>query len=151
MCSSTSCGRWKRWLERALLAPGGLLVVVTPNVGGMGFRLYGSCWYALDAPRHIHLFSASALARLARKAELVVDRISTEASARVLSESRRYLHTQGPTLPAGLSARTAVLARSRQSLPGAGGPRRFPSPFASLLAWVGLGESLRGHFLRDPA
>jgi 2-polyprenyl-3-methyl-5-hydroxy-6-metoxy-1,4-benzoquinol methylase len=136
---------------RALLAPGGLLEIVTPNVAGMGFRLYGSCWYALDAPRHIHLFSATALARLARKAGLVVDRISTQASARVLSESRRYLHTQGPTLPEGLSARSAVLARSLESQPGAGGPRRFPRPLASSLALFGQGESLRGRFLRDPA
>jgi 2-polyprenyl-3-methyl-5-hydroxy-6-metoxy-1,4-benzoquinol methylase len=136
---------------RCLLAPGGLLEIVTPNVRGMGFRLYGSCWYSLDAPRHIHLFSASALARLGRKAGLVVDRVSTRSSARVLSESRRYLHTQGPTLPDGLSARSAVLARSRESQPEAGGLRRVPRPLASSFAFVGRGENLRGRFLRDRA
>ncbi|MFQ5931489.1 MAG: class I SAM-dependent methyltransferase, partial [Nitrospiraceae bacterium] len=33
------------------LAPGGKLIVTTPNIHGIGFSMYGSCWYPLDAPR----------------------------------------------------------------------------------------------------
>src|SRR5262249_7120392 len=45
-------------LRRAaeFLAPGGTILVATPNARGVGFALYGSCWFALDAPRHLFLF-----------------------------------------------------------------------------------------------
>jgi 2-polyprenyl-3-methyl-5-hydroxy-6-metoxy-1,4-benzoquinol methylase len=136
---------------RALLAPNGLLLVVTPNVAGIGFRLYGSCWYALDAPRHLNLFSASTLARLARRTQLVVERISTEASTRVLRNSQRYARTQGRLLPGDLRARTELLTRSREAPGPSAGLWRLCRPPASALALAGLGETLRGRFLRGGA
>jgi hypothetical protein len=133
------------------LAPNGLLLVVTPNVAGIGFRLYGSCWYALDAPRHLNLFSASTLARLARRTQLVVERISTEASTRVLRNSQRYARTQGRLLPGDLRARAELLTRSREAPGPSVGLWRLCRPPASALALVGLGETLRGRFLRGGA
>ncbi len=131
---------------RELLAPGGIVLVVTPNVAGMGFRLYGSCWYALDAPRHLHLFDAGTLRRLAGRAGLVVARLSSRPSARVLAASRHYARTQGPLLPPGHAPRAAVLARSRQEAPSRSF-RRAVRPAARAFAWLGLGETLHAQLM----
>lgn len=53
---------------RALLRPGGRLVVVCPNLDAYGHRRYGASWSALDPPRHEHLFTRASLVALARKA-----------------------------------------------------------------------------------
>jgi 2-polyprenyl-3-methyl-5-hydroxy-6-metoxy-1,4-benzoquinol methylase len=133
---------------RELLAPGGAVVVSTPNAGGLGFRWYGSCWYALDAPRHLHLFDAGTLVRTCESAGLSVVSIRSEASARVLASSRHYARTQGPVLPPGHAARAAALARSREQAPS----RRFRRavrPLAAAAASLGYGENLRA-VLEDP-
>ncbi len=128
---------------REVLAPGGWIAVVTPNVAGLGFRRYGSCWYGLDAPRHLHLFDENTLARLARQAGLTVLGIASESSARVLAQSRHYARSQGPMLPPGFAARSAALARSREDDTGSPGFRRAIRPLARLAAWAGYGENLR--------
>lgn len=46
----------------ALLPPGGVLVVATPNPEALQFRLLGPRWVHLDAPRHVHLIPAPLLA-----------------------------------------------------------------------------------------
>ena len=40
-----------------LLVPGGLLILLLPNLDSHGFRIYGDCWFPLDPPRHILQFS----------------------------------------------------------------------------------------------
>lgn len=124
------------------LAPGGFMDVVTPNVGGLGFRLYGSCWYALDAPRHLHLFDARTLSLLAGRAGLEVERVRSVASSRVLASSRHYLRAQGPMLPSGQAARAGVIDRSRDVDPGIAAYRRAIRPVARAAAWLGFGETL---------
>ena len=47
------------------LEPGGVLVVATPNPGALGFRLLGSRWPHVDAPRHQYLIPARALTEAA--------------------------------------------------------------------------------------
>ena len=37
------------------LAPGGILVLATPNPAAVQFRLFGRFWTHVDAPRHVHL------------------------------------------------------------------------------------------------
>ncbi len=129
------------------LAPGGLVVVVTPNVGGLGFRLYGSCWYALDAPRHLHLFDARTLKLLAERAGLEAGRIGSEASPRVLASSRHYLRSQGAVLPSGLAARAAVIDRSGDEDPSVAAFRRAIRPVAWAASWLGFGETLRARLV----
>src|SRR5205085_9492401 len=51
---------------RALLAPGGLLVVAVPNWSCWQRRfLFVNRWFALDLPRHQQHFSVEALTRIA--------------------------------------------------------------------------------------
>ncbi|MEE2674908.1 MAG: class I SAM-dependent methyltransferase [Myxococcota bacterium] len=132
---------------RRALAPGGQVLVVTPNVGGLGFRLYGSCWYALDAPRHLHLFDARTLGTLAERAGLRAVRIASEASARVLASSRHYRRSQGAVLPSGLAARAAVIARCRAAASGTAAFRRTVRPLARVASWLGAGETLRARLV----
>ncbi|HZW37258.1 MAG: class I SAM-dependent methyltransferase [Deltaproteobacteria bacterium] len=51
-----------------ILKPGGRLVLVTPNVNGIGHRWFGENWRGLEPPRHLHLFSPGALKRCAVQA-----------------------------------------------------------------------------------
>jgi SAM-dependent methyltransferase len=44
-----------------ILKPGGKIVVVTPNIESLGHWMFGKCWYALDPPRHLWLFSLGTL------------------------------------------------------------------------------------------
>ncbi|MBN2408840.1 MAG: class I SAM-dependent methyltransferase, partial [Candidatus Aminicenantes bacterium] len=53
---------------RRLLAPGGRMVIVTPNPAGLGHRLFKKSWANLDPPRHPHLFSPKALRAAAEEA-----------------------------------------------------------------------------------
>lgn len=48
-----------------VLKPGGAMVVVTPNAGGLGHRWFGADWRGLEPPRHLHLFTLRALMRAA--------------------------------------------------------------------------------------
>jgi 2-polyprenyl-3-methyl-5-hydroxy-6-metoxy-1,4-benzoquinol methylase len=52
-------------LRRAsdLLAPGGILLVAMPNPQALQFRIFGSHWVHLDAPRHLQLIPAQLLVR----------------------------------------------------------------------------------------
>jgi 2-polyprenyl-3-methyl-5-hydroxy-6-metoxy-1,4-benzoquinol methylase len=47
-----------------ILKPGGRLVVITPNEGSWGHRLYRTDWRGLEPPRHLHLFNSASLTTL---------------------------------------------------------------------------------------
>jgi len=79
------------------LAPGGHLVIVTPNIRSAGRRLFGPHWVHWDPPRHLCMFSRPALNRVATSAGLVVERSWTTgryarfvwtASARIRATGR---------------------------------------------------------------
>lgn len=50
----------------------GILLVSTPNVESLGFRLAGKKWYHLDAPRHLVLYSQRSLKELGESAGLKI-------------------------------------------------------------------------------
>ncbi len=56
-------------LEQAAraLAPGGALIVATPNPQSLQFRLLGRYWCHIDAPRHLHLIPAAAMIEKAER------------------------------------------------------------------------------------
>jgi len=65
---------------RRLLKQDGQLVVVTPNAGSLGHRLFGAHWRPLEPPRHLFLFSDRNLPHLARKAGFLNAEVWTSAA-----------------------------------------------------------------------
>lgn len=51
-------------LIRKKLKPGGELILGTPNCHSVTAKLFGKFWYNLDIPRHLFIFSPSALSKL---------------------------------------------------------------------------------------
>ena len=65
----------------ALMAAGGVLVAVTPNIESLGHRWFKADWRGLEPPRHLHLFCSRTLAGVARKAGLFDVRVTTSAAS----------------------------------------------------------------------
>jgi SAM-dependent methyltransferase len=63
-----------------LVTPGGRLVCVTPNVDGLGRRIFGARWRGLEPPRHLHVFSRRTLGIVARSAGIERFRVWTTAA-----------------------------------------------------------------------
>jgi SAM-dependent methyltransferase len=68
---------------KRVLKPGGLLVSITPNTQGWVHRRFGACWYGLDPPRHLFLFSRKTLEQVARKCDFREVRTWTTAARSV--------------------------------------------------------------------
>jgi 2-polyprenyl-3-methyl-5-hydroxy-6-metoxy-1,4-benzoquinol methylase len=51
---------------RRILKPNGTLVVLTPNAGSALHRRYGKNWRGLEIPRHLQLFTAASVDRMAK-------------------------------------------------------------------------------------
>jgi len=60
-----------------LLRPGGVFVVVTPNVRSWGHRVFGEAWFSLEPPRHLVLLGPRALQAAARRAGFGVVEVRT--------------------------------------------------------------------------
>ncbi len=75
---------------RALLRPGGLLIVSVPNFDSWQRRLFGARWFHLDLPRHLQHFGRVSLTALARSAGLEVVRVRTTSSLAGLAGSVQY-------------------------------------------------------------
>lgn len=76
-----------------LLTPTGKCVLIYPNPGSLGARLYKQHWFPWEIPRHLILPTASALAGLAATCGVVLQRQRTIVSVNVphwLAHSRSY-------------------------------------------------------------
>ena len=66
---------------RALLKPGGLLVIVTDNTGTLDFKIFkGRHWGGYHFPRHWNLFNAATMRALAAKVEMEIASLKTIVS-----------------------------------------------------------------------
>jgi len=77
---------------RALLKPNGRAVLVYPNPDALGAKIFGSVWFAWDAPRHLVLVTREAMASVSKRAGLSVSHVRTSGSqaAFILAFSRAY-------------------------------------------------------------
>jgi 2-polyprenyl-3-methyl-5-hydroxy-6-metoxy-1,4-benzoquinol methylase len=84
-------------LER-LLAPGGLLYIVVPNVDSWEGRLFARRWHGLDPPRHVSFPTPSVMQALANDAGLLLEArryvafAPTSAASIVSVVAGRYRH-----------------------------------------------------------
>ncbi len=70
---------------RALLKPGGKLVIATPNNRSLGHKVFQLYWRGLEPPRHLHIFSAATLRECATRSNLkVVHAGSSAANADII-------------------------------------------------------------------
>ena len=75
-----------------LLAPGGRLLIVTPNVTSLGHAIFGESWRELDPPRHLYLFSPKSLIKTVEKAGFRVKTIRTNSrTARAIWRESREI------------------------------------------------------------
>jgi len=82
---------------RALLRPGGVLILATPNVASLEHRLFGRRWFALQPPDHLWLFSPDSLRRTVTMAGF--DQLSLAASpvAYAWPSLCRYFRSRPPS------------------------------------------------------
>lgn len=76
---------------RRLLAPGGLLLVRIPVVGGEAWRTYRENWVQLDPPRHYYLHSRNSLALLADQCGLQLNAVFCDSTGFQFWGSELYL------------------------------------------------------------
>jgi SAM-dependent methyltransferase len=62
-----------------ILAPGGRLVVITPNLASRLHRRFRNNWVGLDPPRHLLLFSIPSLQTMAQRAGFAIKSLTTKA------------------------------------------------------------------------
>lgn len=55
---------------RALLAPDGLICVISPNAQSLGSRLFGRWWFGLEQPRHLGIPTLDSMRRVTTELEL---------------------------------------------------------------------------------
>ena len=131
-----------RALRRAaeFLAPNGKILLSTPNVESLGILFFGNCWYPLEAPRHLVLFSPKTIRRLAEMAGLRVNRISMLIQPRYFSKSLQYLMGQERILPENFVERKQVFAREKKKKRK--WIRYVASPLTRIGSWFGKGECM---------
>lgn len=70
-----------------LLKPKGTLVVMTPNIDSLGYRLFRANWRGLEPPRHLHVMSPDSLRVLLNRAGFAKTRVSTRNSSYMWHQS----------------------------------------------------------------
>jgi 2-polyprenyl-3-methyl-5-hydroxy-6-metoxy-1,4-benzoquinol methylase len=83
---------------RRILAPGGTLVITTPNILSLGHRRFQSAWVHLDPPRHLHIFSLDSLRSIVADSGLIPKTLrSTTRWAQGVCTLSSYIRRDGVT------------------------------------------------------
>jgi len=110
-----------------LLRPGGRLVVVCPRLDSLDARWFGSCWFALELPRHLTHFTAATLRRHLEATGFEVERVRSVRRPAVLRRSFAQLADETG------SALHRRLARSRLA--------------SGLMSWISLFAGRTGQMM----
>ena len=78
-----------------LLVPGGKLIVATPNIDSLPFRLFGGSWFGLDLPRHLTHFTAHTLTEMLHAAGFRANAVRQLRHSDWLRTSARLALRQG--------------------------------------------------------
>jgi SAM-dependent methyltransferase len=70
----------------ALVAPGGVLMLETPNCAARGFAKQEGCWPWTDIPRHLNFFTEKSLRQACEIAELAVEDCDYRGFGRQMSD-----------------------------------------------------------------
>jgi 2-polyprenyl-3-methyl-5-hydroxy-6-metoxy-1,4-benzoquinol methylase len=81
---------------RALLRPDGVVWIATPNLAGPGHRRFGRAWRGLEPPRHLVVFTPSALVRALERAGLRLVEFQRPPSSRWIHEASHRLAARTP-------------------------------------------------------
>ncbi len=76
---------------REILNPGGLLLVVCPQLDSMAARKFGACWYSFDLPRHLTHFTRATLGAHMEKAGFKVEKMRSTVRPSTVRKSWAYL------------------------------------------------------------
>ena len=101
---------------RARLKPGGTLWIAAPNANSPGHEMFGTNWVALDAPRHLVLFSEAGLRGLLGSCgfkRVRNERPGTTSAAFILASSQSLALGRHPLLDA---TRASLALRMRYRL-----------------------------------
>jgi len=95
-----------------ILKPGGKLVLATPNTASLSHRVFKSDWRGLEPPRHLHIFSPTAIRGALAHAGFRNVTIHPIIASSVVYESRMLRRGKtGPGVTASSHRPTALLAR----------------------------------------
>lgn len=85
---------------RTLLAPGGQVLIAVPNWDAWMRGRVGSAWWGLEAPRHIHHFTARTLKATLQTAGFAVDHVGPKARGSMIAGSLAVQRSQSKTVHA---------------------------------------------------
>jgi len=95
---------------RAVLRPGGRVLVTVPNFANWQRRRFRDRWYHLDLPRHRTHFSPAGLRAVIERAGFTVNHLSTSTSAVGLPATVQYATAGRCLFPSGLRMHAAASA-----------------------------------------
>lgn len=132
-------------LAAELLAPGGVLIVATPNTSSLQARVFGDRWLALDLPRHLSHVPAGVLIGHLRALGLSVKRVSYLRGGQVVFG---WLHGLVDALTGGIDLYDAIRRPAARSRPLAPRARATALMLATVLSPVALLAALAEVTLR---
>ncbi|MGB8454192.1 MAG: class I SAM-dependent methyltransferase [Anaerocolumna sp.] len=75
---------------RKLLQKNGICIISVPMMGGEAWKMFGTDFCQIDAPRHIFLYTEKSMKYLCEKAGLSIERILYDSNEKVFSLSAAY-------------------------------------------------------------